>query len=125
AAARLPSATNPGLYADATAFQVGDLMPGDALPTETIPFSVTGNTTYTVQSRTTGSRRLAQALLIVISSQRSGAVLYRGSLAGAVIAGGLGARLAARYDHGGDLHCDRRAARKGWKRAERQPPRSR
>jgi hypothetical protein len=51
---------------------------------------VTGNATYAVRSVTTGSNRLAQLLLIEITSQASGAVVYRGSLADAAIDGALG-----------------------------------
>lgn len=86
AAADLPFRAGPTLTVSGTQpIEIGDLMPGDTLPAQTITIAATGTVRYTLRSRIAGSAALAHLVDVTIVSRTSGAVLYKGPLADAVI----------------------------------------
>jgi hypothetical protein len=76
-----------------SAVEIEGLMPGDVLPPQAIAIWATGAVRYRLRSIVVGSAELARLMTVTIVARRSGALLYRGSLADADIGTGADALL--------------------------------
>lgn len=87
AAAGLETAARPTLVVtDGGQHQVGDLLPGDQLRSQTVKVAASGSLRYRMEARTTGSPEPGRLVIVTVTAQPSGVVLFRGPLASAATA---------------------------------------